>query len=177
MKWMTEEELTEWEAMLVDAHGDPDNGGKATKAMAAALHRMLLDAEQAGRRWAAHVMDDATVSGLHSLLKGALKRRSIAMVSHDGRMIGKATRVGVQRRRGDGVREWQQALIHDLTWEELEEHLAMIVNLIGSLLVNQSMAQRLLDLRREHPHTSGPAEACSQLGCSVEEFLSREAAA
>ncbi len=177
MKWMTEEELTEWEAMLTAAHGDPSDGGKATKLMAAKLHQLLLDAEQAGRRWAAHVVDDATVDGLHSLLKAALKRQSIVMVSHDGQVVGKATRIGVRRQVADGTEAWQQALIHDLTWDELAKWMRMISAQVSALLVNQSMAHRLLTLRKQYPDTAGPAEACERMGLTVAEFLESEEAA
>jgi hypothetical protein len=172
---MTDDERDEWEAMLAEAHGDPANGGKATKAMAARLADALRDAEQAGRRWAAHVLDDATADGLHGLLKKALKRQSVVLVSHDGRLVGKASRVGVRRAAADGTRQWQQALIHDLTWDELAEWLDGISDLISSLLVNRTMAERLLALRERHPDTVGPAEACARLGTTVTEFLAEAA--
>lgn len=177
MKWMTDEECQEWEAMLAEAHGDASNGGKATKAMASILRRLLLDAEQAGRRWAASVLDDATVDGLHAMLKKSLKSKSVVPVSYDGRVIGKPMRVGVRRKRADGTKQWQQALIHDLTWDELAEHLRMINEMIGGLLVNQAVARRLFTLREQFPQTAGPAEACSQLGMTVDEFLASEDAA
>ncbi len=175
MKWMTADERAAWETMLAEAHGDPSNGGKTTKVMAARLHRMLLDAEQAHHQWAASVLEDATVDGLHTILKASLKRQSVVLVSHDGSLVGKATRVGVRRKRADGVKVWQQALFHDLTWVELSEWLDGIRTQVGALLVNVDMADRLFQLQELSPESTGPGDACKRLGTTVPEWLSEAA--
>ncbi len=125
--------------------------------------------------WAAALLRDAQIDGLWNALKNELKSESVTLVAHNGSLVGKATRVGAKKRKDDGSEAWAQALIEDMTWEQLEAWLARVMAQISALLVNRSMARRLLDLREQFPETVGPAEACSLLGTSIEDYLAADA--
>lgn len=131
--------------------------------------RSRLAATPAG--WATRVLDDAQVDGLWSAFKSQMKAESVALVSHDGRVIAKATRVGTKRRNDDGSEGWQQSLLHDMSWSQVEQWLDTTIRQIGALFVNRGMAERLLDLREQFPDSVGPADACARLGTSVDAYL------
>lgn len=121
--------------------------------------------------WALRVLEDAQIDGLWSTFKNAMKAESVALVSHDGQVIAKATRVGTKRRNDDGTEGWQQSLLHDMSWSQVEQWLDQTIRQIGALFVNRGMAERLLDLRDQFPDSVGPADACARLGVSVDAFL------
>lgn len=66
MRGWSDDDHAEYEALMAEACGDPQGGRKATAETAERIHALLLDAEQAGRRWATQVLDDAVRSGLQS---------------------------------------------------------------------------------------------------------------
>lgn len=127
--------------------------------------------EQVSEPWAEQLLDDAQVDGLWAVLKDRLKAESVVLVNHNGRVIGKSTRVGSRSRKPDGTEVWAQPLIHEMTWAQVEQWLARTLVAVSSLLVNKKMADRLLSLRDQFPESVGPADACAQLGTSVDDYL------
>lgn len=163
--WERQEYLAALDEALAACGGAPDPG--AVDALAGALD----GAARAGRAWADAVRDRLVRDDLRGHLKTRAKAAAVALVAYDGRVVARTVRVGVRRRAAAGPAHWQQALLEDLTWAELADFLAMVRSQIGSLLVNQAMAGRLLALRADHPGTRGPAQACAALGTTVEAFL------
>lgn len=121
--------------------------------------------------WPRVVLDDAQVDGLWKAFSKQLKAQDVVMVSHDGQIVGKTVRVGTRTRRTDGSEVWQQSLLHEKTWAQVEQWLEQIVAQLGAMLVNKSMADRLLALRDRFPESLGPADACTALGTTVDEYL------
>lgn len=141
------------------------------------FHKLLLDAVQAQRPWATIVLNSAVIEGLRKELKGRSKAEVVALVDYNGESVGKSLRLGRRRTDADGRSYFQQALIHEFSWDELAEWLNMVERQITSLLVNRHMADRLLSLRIKHPFTYGPAEACQLEGTTIETFLGQVEAA
>lgn len=131
----------------------------------------LEDAIQSQRPWAQDVMVNATEYGLRKLLKDRAKAEAVTLIDYRGHLIAKTTRIGRKRRTSTGESVYQQTLMDDFSWDELEEWLRTITSQITSLLINKDMADRLLALRQQFPETATPREACAQLGVSVNEFL------
>lgn len=175
MTTMDEDERAEYEATMREAGGDPSNGGKNAAEAAARLHQLLLDAEQAQRRWASRVLDDDVLEGHVKRLKEWWKKQAVVLVSYKGSIIGKTTRVGARKRDEDGREMWQQTLFHSMTWNQVIDWLEMVERQLGGLLVNKAMGRRLLQLRDACPDSIGPADAAERLGVSVEDWLAEVA--
>ncbi len=174
--YLTDEERDEFEALMQECCGDPENGGKRISIVAERLRVGLSDAEQAGRRWAAHVTDEALLDGLAKLGKEWLKAESIVMVSHDGALVGKATRVGRKVRSESGEQYWQQTLIRDMTWADFEQWIATIQAQLRSLGANLTIGKRVFELRDAVPDSIGPGDAAARLGTTVDAWLGEAAA-
>lgn len=127
--------------------------------------------ENLGTPWSAAVLDDAQADGLWAAFKAQMKAESRTLVSHDGQLVGKALRVGAKRRRDDGTEAWQQSLLHDMSWAQVEAWLDQTIRQVSALLVNQGIAERLLDLRDRFPESHGPADACAAIGTSLDAYL------
>ena len=152
------------------------NGSRSTDA--ASIGRFLAAvaaAERAGRVWPQVLRDLALWEWTHTAQKSIAKRESVVFFDHAGRTVGKATRVGKRVRRDDGAQGFQQALIADMTWDELSAWGDLIRAQIDGLAPNLSIVQRLQGLHQRMPNTHGPGEACELLGTTVEEFLAEAA--
>lgn len=160
---MTLETPREWQEILSGAL----NGSRRVDD--AAVHR----AEDALAEYPdARLVERAYVlGGIRRDMNKISKREAVVLVNHNGTGVTKSIRLGVPRRREDGTREAQQVLIHEMTWGELANWLAMIQTNISALIVNEAMASRLLELRDQYPDTVGPAEACERMGTTIEGFL------
>jgi hypothetical protein len=152
-------------------NGDRSSNPEKVKLLAKGLN----DAVQAHRPWAQIVLDRALHEGLHKRLVDYAKVESVVLVSHDGEVVAKATRVGRRRRDDAGRQYFQQSALEDFSWAELEEWLRMIQKNLFALLVNERMAQRLLSLRALVPDSAGPGDACVRLGTTVNAYLSQAA--
>lgn len=177
MKFLTAEEREEWESMLTDAVGSADDGAKVTRRAADALKKLLLDAEQAQKKWAGMVFDEATLRGLQGIARSYMKRQSTVMMSHDGEVIGKASRVGIRRKQDDGSQVWQQTLFVDMTWDELAQWLGHIESQVSALLIDKAMVKKIQALRERVPESKGPGDACKKLGTTIKAVLAEDAAA
>lgn len=174
---LDEEEQEEYDALLADAIGDVKEGTKATRRLALRFHELLLDAEQAGRRWAGRVLDEDAIAGHEKRLNKALDVVATTLVSHDGKLIGKSMRRGVRRRKSDGAIEATRMLFHEMSWDELRSWFEMIEQQIAGLLVNRTVANKLLSLEAKFPTTYGPAEAAARAGTTIEALLGGDVAA
>ena len=133
-------------------------------------------ADRAGRDWPDALRDLALWEWTQRQQTAIGKRESVVLIDHGGRKVGKATRVGKRVRSEDGTHGFQQSLIADMTWDELNEWGALIASQMEGLAANSTMVKRLKALHHQMPDTAGPREACERLGTTVEEFLSAESA-
>lgn len=171
MSYLTEEEREEYEQLLKECCGDPGNGGKRISVIAARLQDGLRDAEQAGRAWATHILEEDQLAGHANRIKLWLKKESVVLVSHNGEIVGKATRVGRKSRNAEGEQVWTQTLFRDMSWDEVEQWLDGIRRQLTALGANVSMGNRLFELRSAVPDSFGPADAAASLGTTVDEWL------
>jgi len=152
-------------------------GGRPTAAAVEAAEQGVGAAEAAGRVWAGWVRSRLVREALRLALKERAKAENVVVVAFNGATVTRSLRMGARRRRRDGSTYWDQPLLHEMTWDELLGHLRLLEAQVGALLVNESVARRLLALRADHPGSRGPAEACAAMGLSVAEFLGRPEAA
>lgn len=139
----------------------------------------LDDAEQAQRHWARDVLHHFRRNGANALLKSEQQlRRPRVPVTHDGMVIGRMPReAGLKTRDDEGKVVHQRGLFEYLTWDELRAKIDEFSRMRRSLDVDIIAIRKLLTLESMVPEASNPAEACDQLGTTVERFLSEERAA
>ena len=104
-----------------------------------------------------------------------LKNESVVQVSHNGGLIGKATRVGRRVRSESGEVFWQQTLFRDMTWAQLDEWLSNIQSQLHSLGANVTIGRRLFELRDAAPDSIGPGDAAATLGTTIDAWLAEAA--
>lgn len=130
-------------------------------------------AYETGRVWAKDVMEDFREESADSLLKREqAKRRPRVPFSHDGRVLGRVPReMGIVRRGLGGAREQHRTLFDLLDWDELRAKAREFETQGRALMVDAAAVKRLLELELIVPGAANPAEACEQLGTTVEEWL------
>jgi len=152
-----------WQEIL---SGALNGSRRVDDAAVARAERELVDYSESRAVERAYV-----VQGIRRDMNKISKSEAMTLVNHNGTGVVKSIRLGTRRRRTDGSQEAQQVLIHEMTWDELQNWLVMIRAQVSALLVNDAMAEKLLSLRDQYPDTVGPAEACEQAGTSIEAFL------
>lgn len=164
MKFMSTEELTVYNDLLdsINAMSGLTTGEKGTLLIDA-----LAEHEQAHDQWAAMTMEKfATDAAARALTnrKKSLSRTSVAF--NDGVAL-RSTSIGVRTPVGT----YQQKLLIDVTWDELEDHMLMLMKQMQSLSFSVGLDRKVLRLHDQFPNSTGPADACKQLGVSVDEFI------
>lgn len=153
------------------------NGSRQTDADSIARFMASLEsADRAGRHWPDDVRALALWEWTQRRQTSIAKRESVVLIDHGGRRVGKATRVGKRVRSDNGEQGFQQSLIADMSWDELQEWAALIDSQIEGLSANQTMVKRLEQLHAQMPDTVGPREACERIGTTVEEYLTEASA-
>lgn len=137
---------------------------------------LLLDGEQAHRRWAVAALAEAQRVGAASQLKSWHKQQRTVAVSHDGAIITKSRTIGIKRADGDGDSYDTQMLFDFTTWEELDAKRASLLQVVRSYNDTIAMIDRLLALHLLAPDALTPADAASTLGTTLDEWLGVEAA-
>lgn len=165
---LSHEENGELDAALTEAIG---SDGKPNRDSAARAVDLIDAADAAGREWPDFVRREALLVWCFAKQKAIAKRESIVLVSHDGKLIGKATRVGRSVRKADGSRRFDQTLFSDMTWDEVGAWVGLIVSQIEGLTANMSMAARLFAMREQVPDSRGPGDAAAALGTTVAEWI------
>ena len=151
-------------------------GGRVDDRSVDRAEGLLVDAEHMGRPWARVTARSLIRSGLRRMLNERSKAQDVVLMPYRGVGVTTTKRLGVRRRVEEGRREHQLVLLHEMTWPELEDWLAMIETQIAAAFVNRAKASRLLALREQFPDTAGPTQACQRLGLTIEQFLERDVA-
>lgn len=138
----------------------------------------LDDAVQAQRYWALDINSEIRHDGADRILKREQEhRRPRVPVARGEIIVGRMPReVGRRNRDEDGKVIHERALFDYLTWDELRDKIDEYSRNRRQLDVEILALRRLLTLRDMVPGTTTPAEACEQLGITVEEFLASERA-
>jgi hypothetical protein len=169
-RFMNDADTTMMDRLLMLAMRSSDKPSVVTAERAVEL---IERAERYGVKWPRAARRHALRMMCFEKQKQKAKEESIVLVTHDGHVVAKATRVGHKARKPSGSLEWQQVLIHELSWSELREWVARIATQIDSLQANLSMAARLFEMREMVPDSAGPGDAALQLGTTVQEWIER----
>lgn len=165
--------LARWEREELDAALSAALNGsrKPSRDSAQRALELIEAAEAAGREWPALFRDGAAEDKCFTMQKGIAKRESVVLVTHDGKPIGKSTRVGRSRRRADGSWTMDQALFSEMTWDEVAAWAGLILGQIEGLKPNLTMVNRVLELRVAVPQSVGPGDAATSLGTTVGDWI------
>lgn len=138
----------------------------------------LDDAVKAHRFWALDINSEIRHDGADRILKREQdRRRPRVPVAANGAILGRMPRVvGRRERDEDGKVIHQRSAFDYLTWDELRDKIDEYSRNRRQLDVEVIALRRLLTLRDLVPGAATPAEACDQLGITVEEFLAAEQA-
>lgn len=136
----------------------------------------LDDAVQAHRVWALDVNATIRNDGADKILtREQAVRRPRVPVAHNGQILGKAPReFGRKIRDEDGAVIHARTLFDLLTFEELREKRLEFQGTERAARIDRYTVEKLLTLEQLVPGATTPAEACEQLGTTVEAFLADE---
>ena len=160
LKHLVENELEEYRAILDEVAA----GTKSTGERAAELDRLLLDAEQAGRRWATEALRDSRLSGHAKLVKAHMKAPARVVAPK----VDRSTVIGVRR---GAKATWHQVPLDDVLWSELEASTELTRANAKALRANVRFNEKILELREQVPESTGPGDALRQLDTTLEQFL------
>lgn len=163
----------ELEAIVMEAFG---NGG-STAEKGARYERLLLDAEQAQRPWAAAILDKCRRQGLMADGRRRFQRLTEVPVSYNGEILSMPKALSRKVRRADGEIVHELRLLEFHTWDDVRDKVRAITTTVRGYEATLVGLVRLLELREKYPESSGPAEACRLAGTTIEAVISGEAAA
>jgi hypothetical protein len=166
------EEREEFEALCEEAWTSSDS----TRARTEEFLRLLHDAEQGRRLFAKDTLREAEGIGAASILKRWNKRTNRVAVSYDGKVLSKPRTIGTTRADAAGNRYAVQTLFDYMTFEEIETKVREYLRQVSAYRENIYIGTRLLELRDMAPDARTPAEACKQIGTTVDAFLAADAA-
>lgn len=166
------DDKTELHAIVLEAFG---NGGSSAE-KGARYERMLLDAEQARRPWAARILDEARRQGLIKDGRTRFQRLTEVPVSYDGEVLSMPRALGRKVRNSSGEVVHELRLIEFHTWSDVVEKVRSLDAAIRGYAATLAGLSRLLDMREAYPDSLGPADACRRAGTTIEAVISGEAA-
>lgn len=169
----SDDDSNEFNALVTEALSVPKTADRRDIFLAG-----LDAAVQEKRYWALDVAGWIRDDGADRLLRSEQdRRRPRVPVAHNGAIIGRMPReIGQRTRDEDGKVTYQRGIFDYKTWDELSEKINEFSRNRRALDVDILALRRLLTLRDLVPGTATPAEACEQLGITVEEFLAAEQA-
>jgi hypothetical protein len=168
LKYLSPEERREWECGLDDAL---DESGQADLASVDRLEGFIAEADRAGREWPDIIRRQWQREGMRLALKSRLKSRETVEVAYNGQVVTKPASRGVRVVLEDGAMVWQQRLFESMTWEELTQAQLLNREQINSLRINDAIAAKLIALQTLAPDSTGPKDACDQLGTTIDAVL------
>ena len=166
--YLSPDERDAWRALLDDAL----NGSRQADPAAVGRAMAALDqADRAGAEWPTLIRAQAVRTVLQAELKRYAKAEAMTAVTYNGTPLVRTARRGVRQQAADGSTTYEQKLLWDMDWPEVDTWAASNESQIHGLLANRDIARKLQDLRRMAPRSTGPADAASQLGTTVEAVL------
>lgn len=154
------------------------DAGESTRERGDHFLRLVLDADQAGRVWAADLLRQFHEQGAQRELKSWGKANEpVVALAYDGRILSTTRLIGVRRRAEDGSSVSAQTLFDLLTWEEIETKIGEYLRQVSAYRDLIAIGTRLLELRDLAPGASTPAEAADKLGTTVDAWLMHEESA
>lgn len=168
LKYLSPEERDEWKAALNDAL---DKSGQADLGAVDHLEEFVAQADRAGRNWPDVIRRHWHREGMRLALKVHLRSRRTVQVAYNGQIVSKPATRGVRVALEDGSLVWQQKLFESMTWEQLAQARSLNSEQIDSLTINEVLASKLSALKVLVPDSTGPKDACDQLGTTIEAVL------
>jgi len=157
---MTPEEREEYAQILKEATSTGSTGAQASR-----LQCLLVDADQAGRRWARWLLDGYQHQGAMKDIRSYHKRLREA-VSWNGTTVLKPRAGAVTTEAG-----FQQKLFRFMTQTELVEHRRMISQQQTAASQTIEQINRYLELLSQAPSAETPDVAARVLGVDIEQWL------
>lgn len=175
---LSDDERKEYDDLLTEAGLDDNGQAREAGEIAERMHRLLLAADQAGRRWAQWILADDAEEG-HRRRWNAWwkKQRSVSVYDETlDAFIPRPAAQGVRRKRDDGSTYYQQSIWDTLTFSEVEQKVEEALAARRAARINLTAARRILALRDEVPDAATVGEAVTALGMTVDEWLTQGAA-
>lgn len=170
-RW-SDEDAAEVDEMFAAVVGSSHDTGARVDALLSALD----DAANAHRTWAVEIESNVRKRGALALLRSEIRKRYRVSVAHNGRLLNKPRMIGGRHLAEDGTRTSQLRLMEDLSWDELEERSRWYEGQITAYADDRTIMRKLLALRAQVPSAATPAQACAELGLTVEAYLAQDAA-
>lgn len=170
--WLPEEQ-DEYDSMVSEIIAGTTN----TAARLDDFESRLADAIQAQRYWARDVERACLRKGMAAEVKNFQDRRARALVAHDGRVMSMPKAQGRTVRTEAGEVAHDRALIEVWTWEQILDKRATDLRARRHYDDRIAYLDRLLALRELCPESASPADAATQLGIDLDDFLSKPRAA
>ena len=173
MTRLNREDQTEVNNLLSEAlNGSRTPNPASSRRFISAMNK----AEMEGRAWPEQLRETILEQWAYVQQKTIAKRESALLISHNGRSVVKATRVGRRKVRADGSRgPLQQELLSEASWAEVDDFLKQITIQMDGLDANRTMVAKLKKLQSRFPDTYGPNAACVEAGTTFGEYLESEA--
>lgn len=170
--WLPEEQ-EEYDAMIESIIASTTDTTKRLDV----FESRLTDALQAQRYWARDVERACLRKGMAAEIKNFQDRRNRALVSHDGRVLNLPKAQGRTVRTAAGSVAHDRALIEVWSWEQILDKRAADLRARRHYDDRIAYLDRLLALRELCPESASPADAATQLGIDLDEFLVEQKAA
>lgn len=159
---------SEYTEMMEEVIAETPNSAERIAAFLAKLH----DAVQAQRQWAMLLDADIRRRGAGSEVSGYAKARVPRLpVAYDGRLLTQDAVAGFKQTRASGEQWVAQQMVAMVSWDELKAKRAEQLAMEHAYGVKVAMYDKLLALRDMAPRAANPAEACSILGMSIDDYL------
>lgn len=175
-RMLDDEERAEYDALFYAALHDEYGKRRKSRDIAPEMHRLLIDAQKAGRKWASWVLDDAVMAGLGSAARRWASIREVIETVIGERIVRKPAAYGIRRARADGKQEFLRASWGEMTEADLDHLIAARGAQIAAEADTVTIARKLRKLIRD-TGKAPVAEALKSIGMSLDEYLATELAA
>lgn len=172
---MSPTEREEYDALMTEAGFDGLGKPYPAAEVAGRMHDALLDAVQAGRRWAEWVIEDDTHSGHLSRWKRWSRQRLTVSTPVGDRMVERSAVMSMQRRDPEsGQPYWQDTFYPDMTRDDLVALAATCQGRMESERITLSTARALIALLDE-TDAGTVADALASKGATLDGWLAEYA--
>lgn len=173
-RMLSDEERAEYDALLYEATHHSDGKRRKTREIGPRLQTLLNDAEQAGRRWAGWVLDDALLTGLQATARKWSSTREVIETIIGERIVRKPAAYGIRRARSDGGQDFLRAGWGEMTAEDLDQLISSRGAQIAAERDTVTIARKLKKLLTETGKTP-VSVALESLGVDLTTYLASAA--
>lgn len=168
------DERAEYDRLFYDALKRPDGSRRKANEIGPEMHRLLIDARKAGRKWASWVLDDAVIAGLGSMAKRWAATKEVIETVIGERVVTKPAAYGIRRKQSGGGAEQLRLGWADMTEEDLDQLVASRSSQVAAENDTIAFALKCKALIRR-TGKSPLSEALAAIGITFDEFLAEAA--